>query len=77
MNEFIINKPGMNVKVTDTEVFVNDVIVFSKDETNEPKTIPSDCCNAVNSGGDTTVVYVDGHLFDSKKYDIQIVLNKK
>ena len=81
-----IEKPNFTVSIVDEkEVYVQDKLIYSakegfvKTETtaNDEIVIQKQFCNAVTSGVDTTVIYVDGHIFDSKKYDIEIKLKPK
>jgi len=86
MEKLIIEKPDFTVSiVNDKKVYIQDKLVYSskrgfvKTETTEDDelVIQKQFCNAVTSGVDTTVIYVDGHIFDSKEYDIEVILKPK
>ena len=86
MEKLIIEKPDFTVSiVNDKKVYIQDKLVYSskggfvKTETTEDDeiVIQKQFCNAVTSGVDTTVIYVDGHIFDSKEYDIEVILKPR
>ena len=85
-----IVKPDFKVDIVDEgEVYIQDQLVYSvgegfapfitepEPEMNDDIVIPGTQCSAVNSGGDTTVVIVDGHIFDSEEYDVVVTLKRK
>ena len=81
-----IEKPDFIVSiVNEKEVYVQNRLIYSAKKgfiktettTDDEIVIQKQFCNAVTSGVDTTVIYVDGHIFDSKEYDIEVILKPK
>ncbi len=83
MQKLTIEQSTFQVEVTDENVHINKHLVYDSKkgfvtpETKEKVIISEQFCKAVNSGGDTTVIFVDSHIFDSNDYEIELVLTKK